>query len=61
MAGGPCGVLAGFLVLRQAAPEPSAEEVFIADNLEMLGDFELIQRLDLLENWEAIQSMKEQG
>jgi anti-sigma factor RsiW len=40
---------------------PTPEEIFIADHMEMLGEFEIIERLDLLENWDAIQAMKEQG
>jgi anti-sigma factor RsiW len=60
-AGLAAGLVAAFLVFHQAHRSPTAEEVFIAGHMEMLNDMELVQHLDLLENWEDIQEMKEQG
>lgn len=38
---------------------PSAEEVFIAQNMELLENYDLIDQLDMLEQWDDIESMKE--
>ena len=54
-------LVAAFVLFRQGEPRPSAEEAFMVENMEMLGDFDLLQRLDLLENWDAIQAMREKG
>ena len=35
------------------------EEVFMAEHIELLNEFELIQHLILLEDWETIKDMKE--
>jgi anti-sigma factor RsiW len=55
------GLVAAVVILRPHYPAPTAEEIFIADHMEMLNEFDLIERLDLLENREAIQAMKEEG
>ena len=38
----------------------SPEEIFIAENVDLLKEFELIDQLDLLEHWEVIERMQEQ-
>ena len=38
---------------------PGIEDVFIAEQIELFQDYEIIDRLDLLENWEAIASLDE--
>ena len=35
------------------------EERFIAENIEMLDDYDLLQHLEILENWDAMDAMKE--
>ena len=34
------------------------EEVFIAENMELLQDYDMIDQLDMLEQWKAIDNMK---
>lgn len=60
-AGLTAGVVAGFFLCIRPDPRPSFEEVFISDNLELFSEFELIEHLDLFENWKAIQSLEGQG
>lgn len=55
------GLVAAVIIIRPHYPAPSAEEIFIADHMEMLTEFDLIERLELLENWEAIQAMRKEG
>jgi anti-sigma factor RsiW len=38
---------------------PTAEEVFIAQNMELLDNFDMIDHLDMLEQLEAVETMKE--
>ena len=38
---------------------PTAEEVFIAQNMEMLENFEMIDHLEMLEQMDAVEAMKE--
>ena len=35
------------------------EEMFIAQNVELLRNFDVIDQLDLLEQWDAVQTMKD--
>jgi anti-sigma factor RsiW len=35
------------------------EDRFIAEHIELLGDYDLLQNLEILENWDAIDAMKE--
>lgn len=60
-AGLTAGVLAGLFLFIRPDPGPSYEEVFISDNMELFSDFEMIEHLDLFENWEAVQSLEGQG
>jgi hypothetical protein len=54
-------LMVALFIFLSSYSDPTEEEVFIADHMEMLKEFELIERLDLLENWEAIQTIKEHG
>jgi anti-sigma factor RsiW len=38
---------------------PTPEEVFIAQNMELLEDFDMIDHLDILEQLDAVETMKE--
>ncbi len=60
-AGAAAALVTMFVVFRPSYSDFSREEIFIADHMEMLKDLELIERLDLLENWEVIQAMKGRG
>jgi len=60
-AGATAGVVLAFMLFRPGPSIPTVEEILIADHMEMLSDFEIIEHLDLLENWDAIQAMKERG
>ena len=35
------------------------EDLFMAENLEFLSDYEVLQHLDLLEDWDAVNEMKD--
>ena len=37
----------------------TAEDRFIAENIEMLDNYDLIHNLEILENWDAINAVKE--
>lgn len=39
----------------------SPEEIFLAENAELLEAYELIENLDMLEHWDAIELMEEQS
>ena len=54
-------IAATLVVFRHDPQAPTAGEIFMAENMNLLNDFELIQNLDLLEDWEAIQEMKVEG
>ncbi len=60
-AGLTVGIVAGVVIWHHTPSVPSVQEVVIAESIEMLGDFELIQNLDLFENWEAFQTIKTRG
>jgi anti-sigma factor RsiW len=60
LAAGCAALLAFSLVFyRQAARPGEKEEIFMAEHLELLDEFELIRHLDLMEDWEAINEMKD--
>lgn len=59
-AGLAAGMVAAIVMVLPNDRAPRPEEVFMAENMELLNDFDILQRLELLENWEAIQAMKEQ-
>jgi hypothetical protein len=55
-------LVAGFFFLRgRSLPGPGPEEILIAEQLELLVDFDLINQLDLLENWDAIMTLEEKS
>lgn len=54
-------LVAGIFLYHRIEHKPTREEIFMVENMEMLGDLELIQQLDMLEHWEDIQAMKEQS
>ena len=37
----------------------SPEEVFIAQNMELLQEYDMIENLDMLEQWDVLENMKE--
>jgi len=53
------GVAAVILFYTSQGKEPSPEEVFIAQNMELLQNYDVIDHLELLEQWDAIETMKE--
>ncbi len=54
-------LVAGIFLYHRIEPGPTREEIFMVENMEMLGDLDLIQQLDMLEHWDDIQAMKEQS
>lgn len=54
-----CLVAGVFLYGRFEKQAPSMEEVVIVENLELFRDFELIQKLELLEAWDHIEAEPE--
>jgi hypothetical protein len=46
-----------------SGPEPdlSRDEMAIAENMELLMDYDLISHLEILENWDALEAMKERS
>jgi len=47
-------LIAGFAFFYKAHKISKAEEIIIAEHLELLKDFQTINHMDLLENWEEI-------
>lgn len=54
-------LIAAVLLIPRGTQAPTPGEVFMAENINLLNDLELIQSLDLFENWDAIQEMKVEG
>jgi hypothetical protein len=55
-------LVTGFFFLRdRSSPGPGPEEILIAEQMELLVDFDLINQLDLLENWDAIMTLEEKS
>ncbi len=54
-------IVAGFTLFhsRHETAAPDMEDILISENIELFQDFEAIDNLDLLENWEAIMALKE--
>ena len=61
LAGGVAGLVAALFIAHGPPKALTPEEMFIAENIEFLEDFELIRHLDMLESWEALEIMKEQS
>ena len=58
-AGLVCCVIAGVLTFGGIGVSVSPEDRFMAENVEFLTDFDVIHNLDILENWDEIEAMKE--
>ena len=52
-------VVAGAVFFMTRPYAPGEDDILIAENLELLQDYEVIDNLDLLENWETIMNKKE--
>lgn len=52
-------VAAAILIYTGQHKKPTQDETLIAQNMELLQDFDVIDQLDLLEHWDDIQTMKE--
>ncbi len=55
------GLVAGILLLTHPGKSLSPEELFIAEHVELLNDYDVINHLDLLEQWEVLQIMEDQS
>jgi anti-sigma factor RsiW len=53
------GIAAAIFIYTGQSKGPTAEEVFIAQNMELLQNYDVIDHLDMLEQWDAIETMKE--
>lgn len=60
-AGLTASIIAGVAIWQFTSPVPSVQDVIIAESIEMLNDFDLIQNLELFETWEALQMINAQG
>ncbi|MBA4367746.1 MAG: hypothetical protein C0403_08930 [Desulfobacterium sp.] len=54
-------IIAGFVLWSKAPRSPELNEVVIAENLELLQNFQEIRHLELLENWENIMKSDEKS
>jgi hypothetical protein len=52
------GLAMGIFILNRPDKGVDIEDRFIAENIELLDDYDLIQNLDILENWDAVEAMK---
>jgi anti-sigma factor RsiW len=55
------GILFGIMMLTGPRQDMSLEEMFLADNIEFLEEYDVIRHLDILENWDALEAMKERS
>ena len=55
------GIAFGIMMLTGPTQDVSPEEMFLADNIELLEDYDVISHLDILENWDALKAMKERS
>jgi hypothetical protein len=53
------GLAMGLFILNSPDKGVDIEDRFITENIELLNDYDLIYNLDILENWNAIEAMKE--
>jgi anti-sigma factor RsiW len=51
--------IAAFLIFTGQDRQLSQEDVLIAQNIELLQDYDLIDHLDILEQWDLIDNMKD--
>jgi len=54
-------IIAGFVLWSNAPRSPELNDVMIAENLELLQNFQEIRHLELLENWENIMKSDEKS
>jgi len=54
-------IIAGFVLWSHTQRSPKFNEVVIAENLELLQNFQEIRHLELLENWENIMKSDEKS
>lgn len=55
------GIVLGVWVFTRTEPEVGRDEMAIVENMELLMDYDLIRHLDILENWDALEAMKERS
>ena len=55
------GLIAALLFYSGMNRHLSPEEIFLAENAELLEEYELIDKLDILEHWDAIDLIKDQS
>ena len=57
------GVLACFLIIviisGKTGYEPEINEMILAENLELFQEYDVVNRLDLLEHWDVISEISE--
>ena len=58
-AGIAAGLYLGFFDAENDEIKITRDDLFMAENLEMLSDYEMFRHLDLLEDWEAINEIKD--
>lgn len=58
-AGLAAGLAIGVFIFNGPDNGVSPEDRFMAENIELLNDYDLIDNLEILENWEALDAMKE--
>ena len=61
VAGGLAGLAAAVFIAYGPYRALTQEEMFIADNIELLDDMDIVRHLDMLESWEALEAMEEQS
>jgi anti-sigma factor RsiW len=55
------GIVMGVLIFTGNGKAPSLEEMIISENIELLTEYDLIRHLEILENLEALEAMREQS
>jgi hypothetical protein len=60
-AGLAASIVLGVLMISGPEPDLSRDEMAIAENMELLMDYDLIRHLEILENWDALEAMKERS
>jgi len=61
LAGGLAGLVAAVIIYHHGRQALGPEELFIAEHMEFLKNYELLGNLEMLEQWDAMESMKEQS
>ncbi len=60
-AGLTAGIIIGAVLISGPKEAPTLEEVIMSENMELLTEYDLIRHLDILENWDALEAMKERS